>query len=58
MDDLEKTIEISTRLKNISVIGLHFHIGSQILDMDDFKALSNRPFKFFVSIGIPAGLNK
>lgn len=23
-----------------------------------FKALSNRPFKFFVSIGIPAGLNK
>ena len=42
MDDLEKTIEISTRLKNISVIGLHFHIGSQILDMDDFKALSNR----------------
>ena len=34
--------QISTRLKNISVIGLHFHIGSQILDMDDFKALSNR----------------
>lgn len=42
MDDLEAIIEKANRLKNISVIGLHFHIGSQILDMSDFKALCNR----------------
>ena len=42
MDDLEAIIEKAKRLKNISVIGLHFHIGSQILDMSDFKALCNR----------------
>lgn len=42
MDDLEAIIEKAKRLKNISIIGLHFHIGSQILDMSDFKALCNR----------------
>lgn len=42
MDDLEAIIEKANRLKNISIIGLHFHIGSQILDMSDFKALCNR----------------
>lgn len=42
MDDLEAIIEKVKRLKNISIIGLHFHIGSQILDMSDFKALCNR----------------
>lgn len=42
MDDLEAIIEKAKRLKNISVIGLHFHIGSQILDMSDFKVLCNR----------------
>lgn len=42
MDDLEAIIEKAKRSKNISIIGLHFHIGSQILDMSDFKALCNR----------------
>ena len=28
--------------KNIKFLGLHFHIGSQILDMGDFEALCNR----------------
>ncbi len=42
MDDLEAIVEKVKRLKNISIIGLHFHIGSQILDMSDFKALCNR----------------
>lgn len=39
---LNDVIEQSRDMKNISVIGLHFHIGSQILDMNDFVALCNR----------------
>lgn len=42
MDDLNSIMEESKSLKNINVIGLHFHIGSQILDMSDFIALCNR----------------
>ena len=30
------------KMENLSLIGLHFHIGSQILDMEDFVALCNR----------------
>jgi diaminopimelate decarboxylase len=29
-------------MKNVRFVGLHFHIGSQILNMDDFAALCNR----------------
>ena len=42
MNDLDDVIEQSHGMKNISLIGLHFHIGSQILDMNDFVALCNR----------------
>lgn len=42
MDALDSIMEESKSLKNINVIGLHFHIGSQILDMSDFIALCNR----------------
>lgn len=42
IDDLDSIKEESKSLKNINVIGLHFHIGSQILDMSDFIALCNR----------------
>lgn len=42
MQDMENVIERATTIKNINVVGLHFHIGSQILDMGDFKALCNR----------------
>lgn len=42
IDDLDSIMEESKSLKNINVIGLHFHIGSQILDMSDFIALCNR----------------
>lgn len=42
MQDMENVIERATTMKNINVVGLHFHIGSQILDMGDFKALCNR----------------
>ena len=42
MEDMEKVIMLSRDMPNIECIGLHFHIGSQILEMDDFKALSSR----------------
>lgn len=42
MNDLEEVMNIGQSLSNIHVTGLHFHIGSQILDMNDFKALCNR----------------
>lgn len=42
MQDMENVIERATKMNNINVVGLHFHIGSQILDMGDFKALCNR----------------
>lgn len=42
MQNMENVIERATTMNNINVVGLHFHIGSQILDMGDFKALCNR----------------
>lgn len=42
MQDMVPVIEHAKTLDSIKVVGLHFHIGSQILDMDDFKALCNR----------------
>lgn len=42
MDEMESAIESSLALPHIKFVGLHFHIGSQILDMGDFKALCNR----------------
>lgn len=42
MQDMESTIEHMQTMSNVSFTGLHFHIGSQILDMGDFRALCNR----------------
>lgn len=42
MQDMDKVIDVAQEMKNIKFIGLHFHIGSQILDMGDFIALCNR----------------
>lgn len=42
MSDMENVIERACGMKYIEFIGLHFHIGSQILDMGDFEALCNR----------------
>lgn len=42
MTDMEKVIEIAQTLGNVEFVGLHFHIGSQILEMGDFVALCNR----------------
>lgn len=42
MEDMETVIGRAKEMNNISFKGLHFHIGSQILEMDDFIALSER----------------
>lgn len=42
MEDMEKVIGIAAKMENVQFIGLHFHIGSQILEMEDFKALCAR----------------
>lgn len=42
MEDMDKVIDMSGTLPHVKFVGLHFHIGSQILDMGDFVALCNR----------------
>ena len=42
MNDMEAVITAARSMKNVRFLGLHFHIGSQILDMGDFEALCNR----------------
>lgn len=42
MQDMESIILRAKSMDCIKVVGLHFHIGSQILDMGDFEALCNR----------------
>ena len=42
MRDMLKVINEAQDMANVKVVGLHFHIGSQILDMGDFEALCNR----------------
>ena len=42
MEDMIDVILMAQEMKNIEIIGLHFHIGSQILEMDDFVALCHR----------------
>ena len=42
MRDMAGVIDYAKTLRNVKFVGLHFHIGSQILDMGDFEALCNR----------------
>lgn len=42
MEDMDYVIDLAGSMQNVEFIGLHFHIGSQILDMGDFVALCNR----------------
>ena len=42
MQDMERLIDMAKNMDGIEFTGLHFHIGSQILEMDDFVALSHR----------------
>jgi len=41
-EQLEDVLRLAISLEHIKFEGLHFHIGSQILDMMDFVALCNR----------------
>lgn len=42
MEDMEQVINQAASMQHVRCVGLHFHIGSQILEMDDFIALCNR----------------
>lgn len=42
MQDMEHVIRLAQQMQNVQFKGLHFHIGSQILEMDDFIALAHR----------------
>lgn len=42
MEDMGHVIEMAQGMAHVKFVGLHFHIGSQILDMGDFVALCNR----------------
>lgn len=42
MRDMLSVIDEASKLENVKFVGLHFHIGSQIMDMSDFEALCNR----------------
>lgn len=40
--DVDKVIDAALAAKNIKLIGMHFHIGSQILEMNNFAGLCSR----------------
>lgn len=42
MKDMNYIIDRALEMSHVKFVGLHFHIGSQILDMGDFIALCNR----------------
>tara|TARA_B100000809_G_scaffold47690_1_gene42358 strand:+ start:18152 stop:19297 length:1146 start_codon:yes stop_codon:yes gene_type:complete len=42
MWELEDVLVALADMKNVNLIGLHFHIGSQITDLNDFKGLCLR----------------
>ncbi|KAA6345187.1 Diaminopimelate decarboxylase [termite gut metagenome] len=42
MEDMDRVIDKANKMQHVKLVGLHFHIGSQITDMDDFTALCNR----------------
>lgn len=42
MWELENVLDLLKKLKNTQLIGLHFHIGSQITDLSAFKSLCIR----------------
>ncbi len=42
MWEMEKLLEVLASLKSVNLLGLHFHIGSQIRDLQSFKGLCIR----------------
>lgn len=50
--ELEEVVKRTQQLKNIKIAGIHFHIGSQIMDLNAFKSLclrANEIQSWFVS---------
>ena len=41
-EDMVRVVSEAKRMQRIDFVGLHFHIGSQLLAMDDFSALCKR----------------
>ncbi len=39
---LDKVVDLAISLENIELVGLHFHIGSQLLNMEPFEQLCGR----------------
>ena len=57
-EQLEDVIRVALELPAVEFRGLHFHIGSQILDMADFAALCTRINSLAASLrrhGLPVG---
>jgi len=42
LTDVDKVIDVAHSCPNVKLIGLHFHIGSQILEMNNFAGLCSR----------------
>jgi diaminopimelate decarboxylase len=42
LGDVDKVLDVAEASANIKLIGLHFHIGSQILEMNNFAGLCSR----------------
>lgn len=42
MEEMDHVIDMALAMKHVKFVGIHFHIGSQILDLSDFVALCNR----------------
>ncbi|MBN2236534.1 MAG: diaminopimelate decarboxylase [Bacteroidales bacterium] len=40
--DIDSILDAMEGMQNVKLTGIHFHIGSQITDLDTFKNLSNR----------------
>ena len=40
--DFDKVVDVALNAKNIKLIGIHFHIGSQILELNNFAGLCSR----------------
>lgn len=57
-EQLEEVLRYALSLPHVKYSGLHFHIGSQILDMMDFVALCNRINSLrdkLLRVGLPLG---
>ena len=54
LNKVNELIDLAKNFRHINIIGLHFHIGSQIEDLSVFKTLSlkvNEIWSFFISAG-------